>query len=121
MNNEQNFINASLQGQYYCPPGMHYSPEHPELVNVICDRCGLGDLQACIGYNQLDLCLQCNQIMLTIHAQQQQINVSGAENKRLRENVSVIKLIPLDGGFLVGNGESSSNINSNINLIAQVY
>jgi hypothetical protein len=112
MNNDQSLINAAIRGQYYCPPGVHYNAQQPELVNVVCDRCGLGNLQACIGHGQIDLCLACNQVLLTLHEQNQQVNISNAENRRLFENTPIIKLIPIDGGFLTGIGECFLNTNS---------
>jgi hypothetical protein len=51
------FTDVAKHGQYYNPAHKHY--QHHARVNVVCDRCKKKNLDACIGYQDLDLCLSC--------------------------------------------------------------
>jgi hypothetical protein len=42
-------------GQYYDPAWKHYGKN----LKVTCDRCQIGNLPTCIGYEKNDLCLSC--------------------------------------------------------------
>ena len=51
------FTDVAKHGQYYNPAHKHY--QHLTRVGVVCDRCKKKNLDACIGYQDLDLCLSC--------------------------------------------------------------
>lgn len=42
-------------GIFYYPAWKHYGT----VINVVCDRCRIEHLSACVGYLQQDLCMQC--------------------------------------------------------------
>lgn len=43
-------------GIFYFPAWKHYGRPG---ANVICNKCGRGNLTSCIGYGEQDLCLLC--------------------------------------------------------------
>lgn len=48
-------------GTYFNPAWKHYGSKNSK---VVCDKCTLSNLKACIGYGDRDLCLSCANILL---------------------------------------------------------
>lgn len=54
------FDNVVNNGNYFFPAWKHYGNKN---LAVNCDRCNKSNLQACIGYGEIDLCLNCVDIL----------------------------------------------------------
>lgn len=52
---EDRFNSLLDNGKFYYPAWNHYG----RRVVVVCDRCKMSDLDACVGYGGSDLCLMC--------------------------------------------------------------
>lgn len=62
--NGQNILEAFYNGQLYHPSVTHYpNIGNPNEVVVQCDKCGLSNLNVCIGYKSVDLCLDCYEVI----------------------------------------------------------
>lgn len=85
---DQQLTRVALHGSYFRPAGLHYSDRTPHLHNVICDRCGLHGLIACVGLEQDDLCMHCTQFLLD------QYEVTNAERIAIREHSRIFENLP---------------------------
>lgn len=51
--------NTVEKGIYYNPAASHYISQGETPGYIYCDRCYVGNLPVCIGYEDCDLCLTC--------------------------------------------------------------
>lgn len=61
MDSPINYSDICEFGKCYYPATDHYP--HLSSVDVICDRCKITNLDACIGWNDFDLCMNCVNIV----------------------------------------------------------
>lgn len=98
MSTTEQLTRVALSGTYFHPASRHY-PDNPSS-RVICDRCGMQNILACIGLDSMDLCLHCAQILIEEHERaREQIRITH-EDMRLFENLPPVKFIHQHTGFL---------------------
>ena len=104
----QELTATALQGRYHCPAGSRYTPSSPDATIVICDKCGMRRILACIGLGAIDLCMHCVQTLLDEHdVVQEEVRVT-QENARLLDRLPIPKFQPLHTGFLTAGDDGAA-------------
>lgn len=72
-------------GKYYFPAWMHYGKE----TTVQCDKCQIGPISDCIGFQNYDICMNCAKI-ISSYKNSQMIN----NNQQMRTRMEISNFQP---------------------------
>lgn len=85
---DEKIINVIDRGKYYNPATSHYASEDDTEKQVFCNRCKMGNLQECYGYEDYDLCMSCvDKVSLELQIEEHKLYQNLLSDTKLQKTI----------------------------------